>query len=81
MVSSQTTRWYDGVFSMQNISINSVERITLNPHEAAAIAGVGHNRIREWVNSGALPALPGKRILIVRKTLIAFLESQSRGRK
>ena len=63
---------------MQNINL---ERITLNSYEAAAIAGVGHNRIREWVNSGELPALPGKRILIVKNVLITFLESRSRGVK
>lgn len=66
---------------MQKNDLNRVERITLNPYEAAAIAGVGHNRIREWVHLGVLPALPGKRILIVRNVLIAFLESQSRGVK
>jgi hypothetical protein len=61
--------------------VRNVACVTLSVFEAAAIAGVGHNRIREWVKSGALSALPGKRILIVRKVLIAFLESQSRGVK
>jgi tRNA A22 N-methylase len=66
---------------MKKINLDNFERITLNAFEAAAIAGVGHNRIREWVNSGALPALPGKRILIVKQVLTSFLESQSRGAK
>jgi excisionase family DNA binding protein len=66
---------------VKNINLERVECITLNTFEAAALAGVGHNRIREWVDAGELPALPGRRILIVKNVLIAFLESQSRGVK
>ena len=64
-----------------NHGLSCDQSITLGVNHAAMIAGVGHNRIRQWVRSGKLPALPGKRILIVRHILIAFLEKQSRGQK
>jgi excisionase family DNA binding protein len=53
-------------------------RRVLNPFEAARIAGVGHNRIREWVRAGTLRALPGRRVLIPEAALEEFLKSATR---
>ncbi|MEY4531809.1 MAG: Helix-turn-helix domain [Deinococcota bacterium] len=66
---------------MKIIDLDGVECITVTVSEAAAIVGASHNRIRAWVRSRALPALPGRRIIIVKSVLIAFLERQSRGQK
>jgi excisionase family DNA binding protein len=56
-------------------------RRVLNPFEAGKIAGVGHNRIREWVRAGKLRALPGRRILIPEAALETFLQSATREKK
>ena len=64
---------------MENLSSTAQTRRVFNPFEAGKIAGVGHNRIREWVRAGKLRALPGRRILIPEAALETFLQSASRG--
>lgn len=70
---------------MENVLISGAasslvvqQRRTLNPSEAGKIAGVGHNRIREWVKAGKLRALPGRRILIPEAALEEFLRTAQR---
>jgi excisionase family DNA binding protein len=56
----------------------SLKKRVFNPFEAAKVAHVGHNRIREWVRAGTLRALPGRRILIPESALEEFLQSARR---
>jgi excisionase family DNA binding protein len=62
-------------------TIESLKKRVFNPFEAAKVANVGHNRIREWVRAGTLRALPGRRILIPETALEEFLQSAKREQK
>jgi predicted site-specific integrase-resolvase len=64
---------------MTKLSNAAQVRRVFNAVEAGKIAGVGHNRIREWVRAGKLRALPGHRILIPEAALETFLQSATRG--
>jgi len=62
--------------SESNTDIKEV--LTIN--EAAALLRVHHNRIREWIKQGKLPALqfvPGGAIRLSRQVIFELLEGKN----
>lgn len=59
---------------------NTEARIALRPAEAARLVGIGKNAVYRLVASGEIPAtsLDGRRILIPRAALEAYILSRAR---
>ena len=49
-------------------------KLTVNPHEAAPMLGVGHHQVRQLVRSGKLPTLPGRNVNIPIVAIHRYLE-------
>lgn len=55
-----------------------MQRITLKPAEAAALSGIGINKIRELAKAPSFPAFrDGRKILIYKDLFLEWLKQQA----